>query len=1091
MAQVPVQVRVLPRTVAEMLEDELEYVHGEKQQEHDWDFQMGEVDDGLVIGRIKANPLSDAYEYLRGRLGTITTSLWQEFNKWNGTLLDRDVLRSSMITRALVDMHEQVLWHQKRKTADPLEIRRVNRAILEALFPDAIVPAAKRHMAVTAARLHKKELSAVCLSGGGIRSATFGLGVLQGLAGVGDANSNRHPIEEVDYLSTVSGGGYIGGWLSAWIRNAGGKAAAVFGELRKPSKYERGTEPDQVRWLREYSNYLTPRFSLFSIDTATLVATWIRNVAINWLMFLPFLIVLMLLPRLAASVVTDRGGGGLPWLSIGALLTIAAVVMIAIAEPALQTQNRPKRRWLILGIYLAILFASLLLPWFWAGLPYGNVSLAAFLLFGVTILVSSTFVSMAVQIFDLARAEYERAKLQSDLAEPPRETAKDGYHHAKSQYGNIKAQLASAKAQHECPREELKRLEAEVARSKDDLDRARKRYLDQRKLARVRSHFRIRAVIPHRIGPLVFAAVVSGLAGGIALRILTWWSALRPPMRIPELYALAAPPAFLLAFLLAATVFTAVASRWTVDEIHEYWTRLGATLLIGAFAWVVISAISFYGPLVLGYWPKVFTAIGGVTGVVGILVGRSGLSPAGDKADRGRTISDHVTALVIPIFIAVLLAAIAGAISALFAFGWPGEFPAALQWSDSHLWIVRSTPVTAVLILGASVTALALAASFFVDVNKFSMHALYRMRLVRAYLGASRNERNPDLFTGFDSRDSPLLIELRQYDKRGNWTAQKPFHVVNMALNLVRGKQLAWQQRKASTFTASALHWGNWSLGYRDAIDYGKEKGLALGTAITISGAAASPNMGYHSSPPLSFLLAMFNVRLGAWLGNPGVAGGRRRWHDLLSAGPAWKRSTPKSSIAHQLAEAFGLTDDEHQYVYLSDGGHFENLGLYEMVLRRCRYIVVSDAGADPDLKFEDLGNAVRKIRIDFGIPIEFSRFTLFSRDEKKMGAHCAIGRIQYSKVDGNVEDGHLLYIKASYYAAGPQDVRQYARKVRRFPHESTADQFFTESQFESYRKLGEWVIETIIAGLAPTTLLELFLAAQLYEQRHQEEPRW
>ncbi|HEY0156455.1 MAG TPA: hypothetical protein VGF28_04105 [Thermoanaerobaculia bacterium] len=1085
--------RVLPLTVAEMLEDELVHVHGEEHRvQHEWDFEKEEVDSRLVMERIKANALSEAYEYLHDRLGTTTTNLWEEFNKWGTELLDRKVLKSSMITRALVDMHEQVRWQQKEKKADAGEIRRVNRSILEALFPDAIVPAEKRHLQVTAARLHKKQLSAICLSGGGIRSATFSLGVLQGLARAGDKKSGRYPIEGVHYLSTVSGGGYIGGWLSAWIRNAGGKAATVFAELRQPSKYERATEPDQVRWLREYSNYLTPRFSIFSVDTATIAATWLRNVTINWLMFLPFLVVLMLLPRLMASAVTYHRGGGLPWLLAGGLLTIAAVVMIALAEPTLQTQNRPKRRWLILAIHLAILFASLLVPQFWAGLSYGNISVAAFLLFGVTIQLGGAIITAAIQVFDLTVAEYQRAKLQYDSAMVARDAAREEHELAKAQYDSAKADLERLEAQHEASPQELERARTAAATAKGESESTREKYESERKLARLRKHFRIRAVIPRRLGMMVCAAVVSGLAGGFALRMLTWWSALRPPIRIPELYALAAPPAFLLAFLLAATVFTAVASRWTVDETQEYWTRLGASLLIGAFTYVVISAISFYGPSILGYWPKVFTAIGGVTGLVGILVGRSGLSPAGDKDDRGRTVSDHVTAFVIPIFIVILLAAISGAISALFAFCWRGEFPAALDWTAAHLKVVRSTPLSAVLLFGLLVTALALTASFCVDVNKFSMHALYRMRLVRAYLGASRSERNPDPYTGFDSHDSPLLIELRQR-KHGPMRVQKPFHVVNMALNLVRGKQLAWQQRKASTFTASPLHWGNWSLGYRDAKDYGKATfGLALGTAITISGAAASPNMGYHSSPPLSFLLAMFNVRLGAWLGNPGVAGGRRRWHDnLFDNGPAWRRSTPKSSIMHQLAEAFGLTDDEHQYVYLSDGGHFENLGLYEMVLRRCRYIILSDAGADPDLKFEDLGNAVRKIRIDFGIPIDFSRFTLFSRDEKKMGAHCAIGRIRYSEVDGKVEDGHLLYIKASYYASGPEDVRQYARKVRRFPHESTADQFFTESQFESYRRLGEWVIDTIVAGEAPGTMKELFAAAREYEQKHVEEPRW
>jgi hypothetical protein len=120
--------------------------------------------------------------------------------------------------------------------------------------------------------------------------------------------------------------------------------------------------------------------------------------------------------------------------------------------------------------------------------------------------------------------------------------------------------------------------------------------------------------------------------------------------------------------------------------------------------------------------------------------------------------------------------------------------------------------------------------------------------------------------------------------------------------------------------------------------------------------------MGYHSSSAVTFLLALFNIRLGWWLGNPGRAGA-----------DTYRKASPNVSVGPLLSEAFGLTDSCHPYVYLSDGGHFENLGLYEMVLRRCHCILVVDAGCDPQLNFEDLGNAIRKIRIDLGIDIELN----------------------------------------------------------------------------------------------------------------------
>src|SRR5262249_33086044 len=144
-----------------------------------------------------------------------------------------------------------------------------------------------------------------------------------------------------------------------------------------------------------------------------------------------------------------------------------------------------------------------------------------------------------------------------------------------------------------------------------------------------------------------------------------------------------------------------------------------------------------------------------------------------------------------------------------------------------------------------------------------------------------------------------------------------------------------------------------------------------------ISGAAVSPNMGYYSSTFVTFLLTLFNLRMGWWLGNPGKAG-----QDTFN------RAGPALAARPIIAETLGLTDDEHPYVYLSDGGHFENLALYEMVLRRCKLILVSDGGADETFGFEGLGNAVSKVRVDLGVPIEIKEIFMLPRDEEETGRH-------------------------------------------------------------------------------------------------------
>jgi hypothetical protein len=318
------------------------------------------------------------------------------------------------------------------------------------------------------------------------------------------------------------------------------------------------------------------------------------------------------------------------------------------------------------------------------------------------------------------------------------------------------------------------------------------------------------------------------------------------------------------------------------------------------------------------------------------------------------------------------------------------------------------------------------------------------------------------------------------------------FHVVNITLNVVKATRLAWQQRKAESFTVSPLHCGAAYKGYRPSIEYGggAPHGLSLGTAMAISGAAASPNMGYHSSPSITLLLALFNVRLGWWLGNPGKEGEK-----------TYTKEGPATAIKPLVAETFGLTTDDAPYVYLSDGGHFENLGLYEMVRRRCRFIIAVDAGCDPEFHFEDLGNAVRKIFIDLGIRITFDGLSKLKNrpatDESKPDCYKplnkaknsgknegadedddaptdnkipyhAIGRVHYADADGaDCEDGWIVYIKPAVHNAGNEGagVRSYAAANDTFPHESTGDQFFSESQFESYRSLGLEIMNSVLRG--------------------------
>ena len=164
--------------------------------------------------------------------------------------------------------------------ARALFLRRANRELLEAAYPREISHMRDRRLAVVFDAARKRDTAALCLSGGGIRSSTFALGIMQGLA--------RHGLlGKFDYLSTVSGGGLSGGWLSAWMRRDG--ARAVNEALRTAGREKLQPEPEPVQGLRGFSHWLTPRAGAMSIDSWTVIATVVRNLLLNWLVLLPLL----------------------------------------------------------------------------------------------------------------------------------------------------------------------------------------------------------------------------------------------------------------------------------------------------------------------------------------------------------------------------------------------------------------------------------------------------------------------------------------------------------------------------------------------------------------------------------------------------------------------------------------------------------------------------------------------------------------------------------------------------------------------------------------------------------------------------------
>jgi hypothetical protein len=1112
---------------------------------------------------------------------------------------------------------------------DANEVYNVNRQMFDLLFGAETRSAADAHYATVIARIHKrakdekKPRTALSISGGGIRSATFALGVMQGLA-------KRGLLEQFDFLSTVSGGGYIGSWLSSWTRRDAFGIRGVSAMLTAAPPESLEPEPLPLRHLRAFSNYLTPKLGFLSADTWALVATYLRNLLLNWIVLIPLLAGVLAIPRLFVAAVMhpakDVGGVSSTMLAAfaGGLLLLWALGYQVAKRPVADTKDEKKNA-LTDGSFITRCLLpfmggafALMLAWAWYLVAHAHDELPKKWFFVASIgLCLLAWLMFFWRYFAISAG----ARRDSIVTNWPKTL----------------------------------RLSLELV-----------------------------------------AAIAAGALGGILAWGLTrLFDDVRTPMQLvgavrwpiddpgslsaaTAMYVCFAVPLVIGVLFLQCALFVGIASQQNHDFDREWWARASGWVLIGGLAWAALCLIAIYGPVAVHHLPKLLSAAGGGAGIFSLLAGRSSKTSSSQSksdASTSSTVTNLALGVAVPVFVLWILALISTgttwALQKTFPEFKPADakviatdmrradvasrtYPAKVAARDAkivekplanvprlrsieHLRLVQNSDPWALLLLVIGLPAVALFISRFIGVNVFSMHAMYRNRLVRAYLGASRWSRSPNLFTGFDADDNLSMHDLRpeylwaysfrdadaayaaiskapagtplgklwsmiqsQVDKDPGTTDgraralvqalntviatenlagaadpaqrpllnrrfiekafddtvypspmplvcagdllidqktflaqfgatllgevndiiatktlatdpkyknltidatpftwsktdgvhrmidnrlrveallpktlkplahERPLHVINVTLNLTSGSDLAWQERKAESMTVSPLASGSYHLGYRDSREYAE---ISVGTAVTISGAAASPNMGYHSSPALAFLMTLFNVRLGWWLGNPGLAGN-----------DTYKRRNPRYSMAPFLREATGNSDDTYGYVYLSDGGHFENLGIYEMVLRRCHCIVVSDAGADPTYIYDDLGNAIRKVRIDLGVPIDIDRIGIIPPDKKKRTPekYCAVGTINYKAVDGDdAVNGRLLYIKPVVYKDGPRDVLNYAMNSPTFPHETTGDQFFSESQFESYRRLGQYAVDQIAGGAEFASICALVESAE------------
>jgi hypothetical protein len=967
-----------------------------------------------------------------------------------------------------------------------------------------------------------RRICGLSLSGGGIRSATFNLGLLQALNSAGK-------LATFDYLSTVSGGGYVGGWWSAWLsrkrhphevfpgteqietdrddRRSALEGAALREHYEQPqikdSAITAGTDP--IHHLRLFSNFLTPHKGLLSADTWRAIAVIGRNLVLTWLILLPIMLAIIMLgqswfalsrptaagflwrPDVSEYVTSrhesgtipaeqtavpqrERDAGDLPkrlvWaLLLPAMLFVGNVLCVALWMVA----NR--RCWMFRDIVVVILsgLAWTILTWFFAEVLSIPLRIEFPIALGVwfvilffslavwqernqatsadtdfwknrlvnlqtTTLRYSVFVAL-VLLFAAFGHEFIdfllfNQRLKSDLATS---VARAG--------GWAAAAMATLSSIYAA-------LKAAPTGGQEVSTRKLKPPLLQRVAFAVAPPLLlivlglVLAWIGHRLFTTVYQDgneqlwfVVRGtLMSGLLFLIFALYE-FRPPQKWKSLIVIAtwlvisigqyflpleAIKEHLITIGAVAAIFVAVALSARAFITRNVPVVLGAAAMAGGALWLLRQFALTGADFVLqrSHVPQLI--VGGILGTLTLLL----FELIAGKGTNTRSIA--LMSLAFVMFVLLGVAACSGA-AAWRTLSMVGLISTVLGWVAALGWLA--------------------------DPNALTVHGFYKARLIRAYMGASNDLRGKMI--GADITDAVPGDDVLLFDLQ-NTRQGAPYHLINTTLNLVGGRDLATQQRFSDSFVMSKLFCGSMRTGFRRTSEYACGT-ISLGTAVSISGAAASPNMGAQTpSAALSALLTLFNVRLGYWAPTPSRS--------------YWRAGSVRLWPVYTLQELLSQTTDLLPFCYLTDGGHFDNSGVYSLIQRGCNFVVYSDCGADPDVTLDDIGNLIRKVRIDFGTEIVLADIEAFRSDPPK--THFVVGTILYSAAHaaaiGLPEDervGSLVIVKPNRTPGATADVLQYGYTNVTYPQQTTADQWYDEAQFESYRKLGQIAGEAMLAS--------------------------
>ncbi|HEV8531499.1 MAG TPA: hypothetical protein VGT00_08795 [Methylomirabilota bacterium] len=876
--------------------------------------------------------------------------------------------------------------------------------------------AARRGASLADAERPPHDMLGVALSGGGIRSATFSLGVFQALARFG-------LVARIDYLSTVSGGGYFGACLGRLFSRPEIHSAREVEHLLSGAPGSAGPPamPDVVRWLRENGRYMSPNGAG---DLLQAGAGLLRNWVAIQVVLLSFFVMLFLTGQML------RG-------------------LVAVSHPDWSAAYAAALEWYLPGRALV----------WWS--PY----------------ISLWLVPFVVGALPLGWAYWMIGRVGAR-----------GRFYERPVTGLVVSVVLTLM------------LAAGAARPV------------------------WRGMAWTLLGIEVLTAIVWAAAYGSAVRRAR-------TLEAREAFKAESDPQR------AAMIFKDDESRHTLSA----WLKVALVMSAVALAFALIDTVSqtAYLDVVTQQRPNLPVWTGTLLSVLAALAGfarKIAVIFSGRVGGKRPSLPVSFVATTLALLIAALLLVLTDAVS--HAIVWSFKVPGAAPW---YWWeglpasqVSQHQTVSDLHGPGLIWLATALFSLLFgwcwPFLNGSSQLSLYSARLTRAYLGASnplRVDPTNQKITRVLPGDNTDLANY--YPGHGGWGADKvpPLHLINVTINeTVDGKsQIEQRDRKGiglaigpRSFSAGIQHHAVFASHRREdrknarifpaasnsagssppfqmfwRWSGGEE--LSLGYWVGISGAAFSTGIGARTNLGLSMLCGLSNVRLGYWWDSHVEPSRRPQWapslrQRLAASLTRWVFLVQTCLLDELLARFPGSAARRW---YLSDGGHFENLGGYELIRRRLPRILVIDAEADPEYKFEGLANLVRKARLDFGAEITFltgpeldatvdPAFRKFfgtlpqlrrgkwsgalARSEAGGGleldvvdlerhslAHAALARIVYEDEPERVS--HLVYVKPTLTGDEPADITHYHGAHSSFPQEPTSDQYFDEAQWESYRRLG------------------------------------